>query len=202
MANEKEVEELNKLVEQLNERFDRHHKILIKGTQDPFHTDGANAFLVRNHIIHFKSKIQYHCEINKMELPGDYFKELPKEVDRDFMARPNEIFENARKSLAIYEANEDYKFLLKVVPAGVPKDLKEILKNVLGYVWGLKMFIDNQDYVAMRRHEDASRYLSSFKELREKLGDAGVIMNIEKVPKFGEQLTFFEGEYYETKHYH
>jgi len=178
MAEVKET--LEYLVEQLKERFERHKKILIYGTKDPNWEDGCGANNVRNHMFYFKSKIEYFCEVNKVDLPSEYFWVIPEEVDPKFVVRKDEILANAKKSLSTYENDENYQYLLRVNPNNVAKEQKEILNNVLGYVPGLKSFIEIQDFVAMRRHEDTERYLDSFRELREKLGDVGELLEIEE----------------------
>jgi len=173
MAEEKV--KLEDLVSQLKERFERHKIILTIGTKDPNWEDGSGANIVRNHMFYFKSKIEYFCEINKVELPSEYFWTVPDEVDPKYMARKNEILANAKKSLSLYENNDNYRYLLKVNTEVLDSGQKEILNNVLGYVKELIKSIEDLKYVEMRRHEDADRYLSSFSSLREKLGDVGII---------------------------
>ena len=65
--------------------------------------------LVRNHIIFTKEKMKEAGEFTET-----YYRELPPEVDRDYMARADEIRRNAKNSLEVYKSHPDYLYLKKL----------------------------------------------------------------------------------------
>ena len=80
---------------ELENLYERWEHLYEHGGSDPFWSDGANANLVKNRIIYCKNKIEN--ENSLFLLPDAYYRDIPPEVPRDYMARPNEIRENARK---------------------------------------------------------------------------------------------------------
>ena len=67
------------------------------GGSDPFWSDGSNLNMTRNLIIHIKEIIEK--ENSLFLLPDCFYREIPPELPRDYMARPDEIRENARKAM-------------------------------------------------------------------------------------------------------
>ncbi len=67
--------------------------------------------LVRNHIMYYKGKI----EETLPPYPEIYHREIPPEVDMDYIARPDEIRENAKISLAQFERNDSLRYLREAV---------------------------------------------------------------------------------------
>ena len=88
-------DELERILALHEERYARWHHYREHGGSDPTWSDGSNMNLIRNHIISFKRQIKELCEKNGVELPNVYSRELPPEVDRDFMANTELIDENA-----------------------------------------------------------------------------------------------------------
>jgi len=117
--------------------------------------------LVRNHIGYYKKRIEDEYPLYMIhEL---YQRELPPEVDNNYMARADEIREHARQSLQIYLADPNYQYLLRHRDSLSPKAQKETsVAAVLKYAAGLKAAIERDDLVAMRRHECSDIYLDSF----------------------------------------
>jgi hypothetical protein len=104
------------------------------------------------------------------EYPKVYYRETPPEMERDYMARPDEIRENAKKSLEIYKADPEYQFICGRVERLTPKQKKETyIHAVIGYVTGLEDAINKGDLIHMRRHEVASRYSDSFSSCAERV---------------------------------
>lgn len=103
-------------------------------------------------------------------LPEVFYNETPPEVDRNYMARSEEIRINAAKALRAYVSSEDFIYLLDNLHKLKPKQLEEThIGNILGYVSGLRQSIMADDLVAMRRHEDPSYYMESFHNCRIKM---------------------------------
>lgn len=164
------MKELKRLSQELQQRFDIWEHYKVYGGQDPTWSDGANMNLVRNHILNLKREIEGMCESNNLELPEVYSKEAPQEVGRDYMARVSEIRRNANIALAEYEANQDYLYLTSVVQKLGKKQVEDTaIENVIGYCRGLKSFIEKDDLVSMRRHENYDRYIQSFKECKKRV---------------------------------
>ena len=70
------------------------------GGSDPFYHDGVNLNLVRNHIIY--AKRQFAESVSDGDLPEVYYRETPPEVEQSYMARADEIRQNAANTLKIY----------------------------------------------------------------------------------------------------
>ena len=138
------------------------------GGSDPTWPDGVNLNLVRNHIINYKRQIEETCPLYMShEL---YQRPLPPEVDNNYMARADEIREHARQALQAYLADPDYRYLLRHQDSLSPKTRKEVsLDAVLHYTTGLRLAIERDDLVSMRRHERVEFYLGSFKSCAEKV---------------------------------
>ena len=153
------------LDEQLKQEYDRWNRLYIYGGQDPFWSDGSSMCLIRNHIIYIKEQME-----EAGQLTDTYYQELPPEVDSDYMARADEIRENANKSLNIYKSHEDYLYLLNTIKFLNKRQIEDTcIRNVTGYCRGLEIYINNNDLVAMRRHEDPERYVKSFSECRKRV---------------------------------
>lgn len=153
------------LDEQLKSEYDRWNYLYTHGGQDPFWADGCNMDIVRNHIINIKAEME-----ETGQLTDTYYRETPHEVDMDYMARAYEIRENAKKSLEIYKKHPDYLYLCDVIYLLTKRQADDTsIQNVIGYCKGLKMYIDRDDLVSMRRHEHPERYVESFTECRKKV---------------------------------
>ena len=157
--------EEQKLIKELTSEFERWEYLYRHGGSDPTWADGSSLNLIRNHIIFQKRKME------EMGITPDiYYKEVPPEVDRDYMARADEIRVNANKSLKAYKLNEDYLYLLTVIGRLNKRQKDETcIENVLGYVRGLQSFIEKDDLVSMRRHEHPARYIDSFTSCRKRV---------------------------------
>ena len=133
------------------------------GGQDPSWPDGCNMHLIRNHIIYYKRQMKELCGQIGCELPECYAEALPPEVDRDYMARPEEIRESARLALEKMEQYPAYVELLGIGRMFSKKQLDKICYfSVLGYVKGLKIAIEKDDLVSQRRYGSYEHYLESF----------------------------------------
>ena len=154
--------------EMLKERHENWRELLVSGGRDPFYADGVNMNLVRNHILYYRKQVE---ELSAPEdYPEAYHLPVPDEVDSGYIARKEEILANAKRSLAAYEADESYQYLIAHKGGFSEKTLDKVSVNsVIGYVSGLKLAIEEGDYVYMRRHEDAGRYIDSFVSAAEKM---------------------------------
>jgi hypothetical protein len=161
-------EDVLKISEKLQKDFERWDALYTFGGQDPFWSDGCNLKFVRNHIMYHKGELEKL--IVDGEYPQIYHRETPQEVPRDYMARSEEIRANALKSVKLYNADENYHFLLSQIDKLNPKDAeKTCIQNVIGYVVGLEQAIAQDDLISMRRHENPERYIESFRDCAERV---------------------------------
>jgi hypothetical protein len=154
------------LEERLKERFGRWDNLKESGGCDPLWEDGVNMNLVRNHIINIKYEMKVLCENTGVVLPDIYNRPVPPEVSRKYMAQPERIREQARKSLDAYKKNEYFQRLMAI------KDMPNMEKRrkiytVLGYIKELEEMIAEDDLVGMRRHRDPELCINLAKELAE-----------------------------------
>ena len=157
------------------------------GGSDPMWEDGCNLNLIRNHIVYYRR--QCEDELQPGEYPAEYYDALPPEVDNKYMARVDEIRKNARSSLTVYLANEDYRYILKNLHRLSDEQKKSVCAvAVIGYAESLKTFIEKDMLVDMRRHENPERYVSSFSECR---GKIEMLLGPKKVLPMG-QLSLFD----------
>jgi len=154
--------------ERLESEYERWNHLYQNGGQTPFYTDGMSLNPIRNPIIYYKKMIEENYDPS--DYPDVYHRDLPPEVDRDYMARTDEILSNAKQSLAIYEADPNYKYIQTHRQDYTEKKQKKLLiPNVLGYVTGLKAAISKGDYLTMRGHERSEYYTDSFKSIADEM---------------------------------
>ncbi len=150
--------------EELRKSFNRWEDIYINGCNDPFHTDGTNLNLVRNHILSFKRQLE-----EKKLYPEIYYKETPPEVDYKYMAKSEEIIDSANKILNIYLNNEDYQYLISNINRLNKTQLKEITHlTSLNYINGFKNAVVNRELVYMQRNLNTS-YIETLHCAREQV---------------------------------
>lgn len=187
--------QLAALVKALREDYEHWQNYHNNGGSDPFYTDGANMWLICNHIAYRKNEIKALCEQSGLPLPEDYKRPDPPQVPQSYMARPDEIRKNARATLSKYESDQDYQYLM-AEGGKVDEKVKNTicLRAVCGYVVGLRKAIDEDDLIAMRRHESGDRYIDSFRtcaeKLRLKLAEAAAGLQ-QAVPEYT-QLSLFD----------
>ena|SRR5690554_3914311 len=168
---------MKKLEQELIRRFARWERLKEEGGSDPFYPDGMGLELTRNHILHTKQSMKKKHERAGEPLPEVYYRETPPDMPQDYMARPDEIRENARKSLERYKQDKNYRYLREKASILDPAIAdKFCVRNILNTVQGLEQAIIEDGLVYMRRHEDPESYLQSFKfgaeSIKEHLAEA------------------------------
>lgn len=144
--------------------FDRWEHLREYGGSDPSFADGVNMNLVRNHIMYYKEKI----EETLSPYPEIYYRETPPKVDMDYIARPDEIRENAKISLMQFEGNDSLRYLREAVRELTDTQTDRLhIQNILGYETALRTAIAEDDLITMRRYENPERYLQSFEQAAE-----------------------------------
>jgi len=158
-------------VAELENNYARWDKVFTEGGSDPFWTDGVSLNLVRSHIIYDKQKLSEQ-ENTLLGLPDVYYRETPPEVDSDYMARPDEIRENARKAMEIIDADENLKFVREQFPSLSEQQIKQwCIPEIINYAENLQRAIVEDDLIIMRRYEHLDSYLESFESAAIKIRD-------------------------------
>jgi hypothetical protein len=153
---------------ELQKCHDRWQYLYEHGGSDPFWSDGCNLGLVRNHCLYYRCLIEENYAPE--DYPAVYFKDIPPEVDKDYMAAPDEIRAEARKSLAAYKADPNYQYIRQHRDDFSPKTQKKLsVGNILGYVSGLESDIAGDRLVDMRRHRTPDSPLRSFADCARKM---------------------------------
>ena len=165
----------------LENSFARWDYIHEHGCSDPFWADGVNMNLVRNHIMYYKQKLSEEATL--FLLPEAYYREVPPEVDNNFMARPDEIRQNAARSMQIIDADENLKFVQQQSVHLTEKQLKQLcVPAILGYAENLRRAISEDDLLTMRRYENPNGYLESFQSAAQKLRSPEILTGMESIP--------------------
>ena len=153
---------------ELENLYMRWEHLYEHGGSDPSWSDGTNLSLLRTQIINCKRKIEEENTV--FLLPDAYYRDIPPEVSRNYMARPDEIRENARKAMAIIDANEDLKFVREQSKNLSEKELKRLcIPAIIGYAVNIRRAIAENDLLTMRRYECPDRYLDSFRSAAERI---------------------------------
>ena len=141
------------LAVELAKSFEQWEHLKEYGGSDPSYADGYNMNLVRNHILYYKHKIveQYGADYKKY--PEIFYREVPPEVNQNYMARAGEIRDGAVQALECYIADPNFRYLLANKDMLTEKEAQQIyLHNELRSVSGLATAIKNGDLVTMRCH--------------------------------------------------
>lgn len=147
--------------ELLKRSFDRWEYLKERGGSDPFWADGCNMNLIMSHIMSYKRKIEEFGE----PYPEIYYRETPPETDDNYMARSDEIRENAKKALAEFEENVNLQYIRQEVARLSDTELKRLnIPIVIGYESSLRTAIAKDDLLEMRRYENPCKYIESFEQ--------------------------------------
>ena len=150
---------------ELENLYKRWEHLYKHGGSDPFWSDGTNLSLLRTQIINCKRKIE---EENTMFLlPDAYYRDIPPEVSRNYMARPDEIRENARKAMAVIDADENLKFVREQSKSLFEKELKRLcIPAITGYAEHPDGYLDS-----FRSAAERIRSLRFSENVNERLSD-------------------------------
>ena len=146
----------------LENDYARWDKLFTEGGSDPFWTDGVSLSLIRSQILYCKEQLAKQ-ENSLLGLPEAYYRETPPEVDCDYMSRPDEIRENARKAMEIIDADENLKFVREQFLSLSEQQIKQwCIPAIINYAENLRRAIAEDDLIIMRRYERLDSYLESF----------------------------------------
>lgn len=188
---------------ELEKEYAQWDEVFTKGGSDPFWTDGVNLSLIRSHILFYKEQLEKQGD-SLFGLPDIYYRATPPEVDCNYMARPDEIRENARKTMEIIDADENLKFVREQSKTLSEQQLKQYcIPTIINYAENLRRAIAEDNLIVMRRYEHPDSYLESFESAAIK------IRNPESMRRINDNLTIcdpeddedFEEECSETEQY-
>lgn len=164
---------------QLIDSYNRWNYLYQYGGSDPFWPDGCNLNLVRNHILYYRRQLE-----EEQYFPEVYYWDVPAEVNNYFMARADEIPDNAARSLLVLKSDPNYQFLVSNGGQLSKEDAKAVCYGaVVGYVHNLEEWlsrlcqikdgISEREFsdilVNLRRYENAAGYQESFARCRRKI---------------------------------
>lgn len=174
---------------ELEKSFDCWDEIFTKGGSDPFWSDGVNLNLVRSHIIGYKEQLAER-EDTLLGLPKIFYRETPLLVDKDYMARPDEIRENARKVMERIDSDENLKFIREQSASLSEQQIKRwCIPAIINYAENLRRAIAEDDLITMRRYENPDRYLESFETAARTIKNSEIEQNSSvDVPKNDEEF--------------
>lgn len=168
MARKKDVKGIKEYATEITDRFDRWTNIYTNGCSDPFWPDGTNLMLVRNHILFAKRGLKEYCESNNLELPNEYFFPTPDEVDRDYMARKDEIIEKAKADFSVVSSDDDFKYLQGTFTLINDKKIREEARIIVR-----RLEPNFNDLVELRRYNHSIEWdMNRLKEFMEKNRDS------------------------------
>lgn len=162
----RETEVFNRTIK-LDALYMEWEKAYEDGGTRPRWTDGKELNFIRG-------KIEWYLQ----ELIADGYpevvegRELPPVMNETYMCRGEELLAQAKKTLAIYLGNEDYKYLVDYVPFLSRSELDCLEKKpekILDAVARFTDAVDQKRLVDCRRFLDTDKYLAEFKSAREEL---------------------------------
>ena len=173
---------------ELENNYARWDKVFTEGGSDPFWADGVSLSLILSQILYCKEQLAKQ-ENSLFGLPEIYYREIPPEVDSDYMARPDEIRENARKAMEIIDADENLTFVREQFPSLSEQQRKQwCIPAIINYAENLRRAIAADDLIIMRRYEHPDSYLESFESAAIK------IRNPESTRRINDNLTVCDPE--------
>jgi len=179
-------EELKTYAVELQRSFDRWDHIYKYGCSDPFHADGVNLYLIRNHIRFYKHRIEEIVEKGRdtpslfpLDHPPIYNRPTPDSVPMDYMANIEGIRQRASEQFALYRKDENFIYILSHAEKAFPNDYKkekEMREHGLSLpqLFGLQRYetcIAKDDLVSMRNlfREDYEKRAPLWAETADKL---------------------------------
>ena len=150
--------------EKLQEAFNEYFNILMNGCGDPTWEDGANINLCANHFHYHKERIKEKYPEKKWACLEWIYENLLVEVPYDYMARKDEIKAGAKKAVAEFEADTNLSYIRQTMGLLSKEQRGEVCAEaVLGYCTNLRLAIEEDDFVTMRRYENNTKtYLAAF----------------------------------------
>ena len=115
-------------------------------------------------------------------LPEAFYRETPPIVDNDYMARADEIRQNAARSMLKIDEDENLKFVREQSENLTEKQQKQLcIPAILGYAENLRRAISEDDLLTMRRYENPQSYLDSFQSAAQKLRSPEILDKMELI---------------------
>ena len=163
----------------IDSEFARWEEIYKNGCSDPTWHDGVNLELVRNHIIYWyrllDEKEASPVQLTLFDALESFSnrRPLPPVVDNKYMAKPDELRANAKRTLEVLQADENYLYLCALgnsLSAAVKK--KVSYDNVIYYTTGLARMIESDELPRLRIYQNTAYWVNVYAETRKRIEDA------------------------------
>ena len=149
----------------LAESYRLWYDLYENGGSDPFWSDGANLMLIRNHILYYKSMIEK--ELRRSDWPEEYFKPLPPEVSRAYMAKADEIREKAEEVYRIISKCDSFVWLKENYNSPrYSAETRRIGQIRFAWIRTMRSELINDELVILRRKCNLSRELAELEKVR------------------------------------
>lgn len=172
----RETEVFNRSI-RLDALYDEWNRVATGGGTSLLWTDGKELNFIRAKIARYIEEL--NAEGYEEITEG---RELPDIMDETYMHDAENLLSQAQETLAIYRANEDYRYLAENVPALSMSELDCLgtrLEKLLGKIRKFADAVEQKDLVCCKRYFDKEKYLAGFKRCREE-----VELNIEELAPF------------------
>lgn len=172
----RETEVFNRTI-RLDALYDEWSRVAACGGTRLLWADGKELNFIR-------AKIARYIEELNAEGYGEITegRELPDIVNEAYMHNAEEIYAQAAEMLALYLANEDYRYLAENVPS-LSISEQDVLRTrpakLLGKIREFSDAVERKDLVCCKRYFEKEKYLAEFKRCREE-----VELNIEELAPF------------------
>lgn len=162
------IRDVQKSLDDCYEQWDHLYQY---GGQDPFWPDGVNLNLVRNHIVYYKQlliELQTSAEEEQLSLFSCALttdnRPVPPEVDDNYMAQTELIRTNAIQTYHRLQEDPATQYILSVKGVGAIEE-KQLHKSAfINYFRTLESAINQDDFVAMRRYQNAEYWIAVFQK--------------------------------------
>lgn len=142
---------LDDYIEQCENSYKRWHDVFNNGCFDPTWADGVNLNLVRNHILIAKKNIGKLCKQEELEDPPILLREIPPELDCDYMANAEWLREQGIIFLTKMEKDSSFQELQQEIKRLSPtQKLRSEIQRVICESTRLKHAVANDNLVDIR----------------------------------------------------
>ena len=146
-------EQVQECISDLKQAYAQWQRQYVEGVGDPNWPDGTNLNLVHNHICFYKRRLRELQEQGWMgEFPEVFFQPEPPKLDNDYMARKDEILQQALQTKEEIIRSEMYCQLCSL--AKTQKERPAVLQAFDCFVHSLEQPLGKhtaKDYVGWRR---------------------------------------------------
>lgn len=170
---ERSIEEIQAMIDR---EFEHWNDMCANGCNDPNWHDGVNMNLTRNHILYYyrilDGKTEQGEQLTLFSAITTDRRPVPPEVPQDYMAKPDELVEGAKRTLAAILQDENYKYL-----ASLDKHISTLARknssydNIIKYPVSLKHALETLDYPRMRSYQNTEYWINGYVGMRKRIDE-------------------------------